>query len=171
FAAQQEAGAKAGTYFPFAEYEGACNLVRRFGYEISSGGSFSGIAALHTGAGDLLASEPSGINYVSIGTGPIVVPQSLRLVATGATKATIGAEVNAEGKATEVRIQYVDEQSYQEDVAGGGDGFEGSGVVEGPPTNLTPSFNLQYVEAQAGCKAVAEGGCLREGESYRYRVI
>lgn len=166
FAAQQESGAISGLHLVVTEYDDACNHMRRFGYG-KLGVIARGLAPLHTAEGDVLLGEAdNGVHYLQSGSGPIVVGPSLRVASLGASKATIEAEVNPEGEETEVLIQYVDEQSFEEE------GFASPNTKEGPPTVIPPgSFSVQLAEALAGCNDPGEGECLIPKTTYHYQVI
>jgi NHL repeat len=166
FASERETRDKGGFFQVIGEYGPSCNVVHRFGYG-QIGSNLLGLAFQPSAEGDLFASEEGGlVRYLKIpDPGPIVAPESLEILTPGAVRETIGAEVNPEGKETEVRIEYVDQHSFEED------GFAGPNTILGPPTLLAPGFSIKGVQALAGCSAISEGGCLRQHTTYHYRVL
>jgi hypothetical protein len=162
----------AGNFPVITEYSSSCGVVQRFGYgEI--GANLLGLAAYHSSEGDLFASEENkGVDYFAIPPlGPIVAPGSLEVPSTGNAKATVRAEVNPEGKATEVHVEYVDDAS-----------FDSEGGFDSPNTQSTESVavpagtTLKLVEVLLGCptatkELIEEGKCLTPETEYHWRVI
>ena len=146
------------------ELDPACNIVRRFGYgnEISFN---KGLARFSSAEGDIFGSGETGtVPYLKFPPpGPVVVPDSPEATQIGAVKATIRAEVNPEGKATEVHVEYVTQAHFE------AEGF--NNAVKGTPVSLAAGFDVKGVSLPVGCKAIAEGGCLEPQTTYRYRVI
>src|SRR4029077_21220364 len=56
-------------------------------------------------------------------------------------------------------------------------GFAGPGVIHSAPAPLPPDpedpaeLKLHPVSTVIGCKAVAEGGCLKQHATYHFRVV
>lgn len=168
FASQREPWAKGGgTHQVITEYDPACNPLHRFGYG-KIGSNLLGLAGFQSAEGDLFASEESGtVRYLKIPkAGPIVAPESLEAGPIGAVKATIKAEVNPEGKETQVKVQYVDQQSFENE-----GGFSAPGTKTSAPVTLAPGFNIKGVEVQIGCLDPPEINCLAPETEYRFRVI
>jgi len=110
-----------GTLF-FAEYDSAAAggaIMHRFGYGPDGVGA-PGLAALHTADGDLFASNlESGVRYLQLPPpGPVVFPDVCKVKggAPGSVRATLQAEVNPEGGASEFKFEY--------EPVGGGTPFE-----------------------------------------------
>jgi DNA-binding beta-propeller fold protein YncE len=146
------------------------------------------LAPYSSPSGDMFAAEgTSGDNRVVHFDFPPPGPVLPGLPAAdplSATKATLTAQVNPEGKASQFRFEYVDDAAYQEDVGEGGDGFaaaastltapvppaEGQAFIEDPLLRLSP------VSAQIGCpdpsqKLIEEGECLEPETLYRFRAV
>jgi hypothetical protein len=148
------------------EVDSACNPVRRFGY-----GKIKVPAALapfSSPEGDIFVDEEGdgggSIAYLKFPPpGPIAIPGSPEAVSIGAVKATIKAEVNPEGKATEVHTEYVTQAHFE------AEGF--ANALKGAPVTLAAGFDAKGVSAVAGCKTIAEGSCLEPLTTYRYRVV
>jgi hypothetical protein len=169
------------------EYDGpACKILHRFAYGEVQTNIPAGIAVLHgpKGAGpegDVWVSEgEGGVHYLDQPPlGPIVAPESVEATEIGNAKATIEAEVNPENKVTEVRVEYVTDEEFDEDVEGGGDGFDGPGKKTSEPKTLSlppgKEFRVQFVEFPLGCpaaskEAIENGECLTPETEYHYRV-
>jgi hypothetical protein len=96
----------------FTEYASAAGggaILRRFDYALGGFTGSPGLAGLHTATGDFFASASSGVRYLELpAPGPVVFPGSCQVKsnAPGSVRATLQAEVNPEGKATEFRFEY-----------------------------------------------------------------
>jgi NHL repeat len=151
------------------EFDSACNPVRRFGYGKFKAGvtPVVGLAPFSSAEGDIFASEEGGSNSIPYlkfpSPGPIVIPGSPEATQIGAVKATIEAEVNPEGKETEVHTEYVTQAHFE------AEGF--ANALKGAPVTLAAGFDAESVSALAGCKTLAEGSCLEPLTTYRYRVV
>ena len=162
-------------------------LAKRFGYDrIPS--KPEGLAAREGGEGGLFLTLPNLGNVIRRlefpqptpelpPPGPIAAPSSLEAVGIGAAKATLVAEVNPEGKATQVHFEYVGETKYLEDIAklGPGHGFDNAKSTPIEPLGAE-GFELKTAEATAGCpnplsEAGEPGKCLNPLTKYRFRVI
>jgi hypothetical protein len=154
------------------EYDSSGTLLRRFGYGSFQQPRFGGLAPFHSAGGDIYASErdinfngTKGSRVIQVAfppPGPIVLPEPCKVKAgtLGNTKATLVAEVNPEGKATEVHFEYVTQAHFE------AEGFENpsetavSSIGEG---TTEENFHLGEVALQASlvpetqyrCRAVA----------------
>jgi NHL repeat len=108
--------------------------------------------------------------------GPIVLPFSGSLDATGTTataisntKATINAQINPEGKATTFRVEYVDEETYEDE------GF--ATPLKTTEIAVGSDFALHNVSTPIGCPnpaiEVGKPGskCLLPETTYHYRAV
>jgi DNA-binding beta-propeller fold protein YncE len=170
---EQKAGPKGGGWHLFAHFDAAGNVVRRFHYEERR--SLSGLAFFHSEAGDVYTTEASifggeSVRYLSSPSpGPLVA--SLEANAVGNVAATLGAEVNPEGKATKYGIEYVSKKSFDEE-----GGFASPQTKSSPEEEIANAdFALHYVTTQIGCpeplSEAAEGKCLEPGTTYRFRIV
>lgn len=193
YAVQAEAKVRGAGFPPtLTIYEPGCageavEYVRRFGY-----GSFDGFArgiGVLPGAldpsrkGEAALSESEGfvLQLDEPPPGPILVPGSLIADPVSNTKATLGAEINPEGKAGEITIEYVEKALCEADEAGGGGCFDhahssGASALEGE------GFRLVGAEARFGCpdplsevghtgeNAYEAGECLTPETTYRFRA-
>jgi NHL repeat len=159
------------------EHDSAGAYLRRWGYGTVPNSFVGGIAPFHSGAGDVFLSvQNAGVLYLAFpAPGPQVPPASVQApVATvGNTKATLGAEVNPEGKASGYRFDYVREALCEEDEAEGGECFEEAQHREGAIGPV--DFKLHKASAQAGCadpvnEASEAGKCLVPETRYRFRL-
>jgi hypothetical protein len=162
------------------------DVLRRFAYTARNGGAnaINGLAVHESPDGKILFSPASEeVHYVfEPPPGPVPAAPSLEVPAggLGSTKATLVAEVNPEGKASEVQFQYVDEATYLKDVEelGPGHGFD-----HAKSTNFEPlaggatGFNLKTAEALIGCldpeneAELPESPCLLPDTTYRWQVV
>ena len=147
------------------------------------------VAPLHTAEGDVFASErdvfasenQSPIKYILAGgPGPIAIEESLEVLDLGNTSAEAYAEINPEGKATDVVFEFVSDADFQEDVGEGGNGFEGDGVKSSDPESLVippgKEFRANAIEFTLGCaepteEAIANGECLIPSTTYHWRAL
>lgn len=173
------AAQKDGAFRVISEYSSNCESLSRFGYgEISA--KVLGIAAYQSSLGDVIGSESGGpVSYFATPTpGPFIFGHG-GIGSVGKTWASVEAEVNPEGEATEVRGEYVDDASYQADIESGGNGFGGAGVQTTPSQPLPPAagaFDLNSVDLVIGCvqpswQAADAGECMAPGRGYHYRLI
>jgi len=92
------------------EYVSGGAILRRFAYAPGTFTASAGLAALHTADGDVFGSEESiGVTYHKAPpAGPVLYPAKCHVKAggPGSVRATLQAEVNPEGKATEFHFQY-----------------------------------------------------------------
>lgn len=177
------AGQSIGTLNVVSAYGPAGNVLRRFAYTTNRDfGQINGLAA-HSGPfGDVAISEaakeaPTRIRYVPLPPpGPIAVAATVEAppAGIGSTKATVVAEVNPEGKPTEVHFEYLTQEAY----AGQGDSFEGPATKSTPTVSLgAEGFSLKLAEATLGCPDPATeasqpgNDCLTPQTEYRYRVV
>ena len=159
--------------------------VRRFAYDELIENS-EGVAALHTAAGDVLASQPNDVRYLaSGGPGPIVVPSSLKVTSEGLgnAQAEVQGEVNPEGEATEYRLVWATEAEWEKDKGEGGDGFEGLHGEIGPlpleglkEEDDPEGFKVLGLKALLGCETaseelIEEGKCLIPETAYRLKAV
>ena len=113
------------------EYNPAGAILRRFGYRFSNP-TVSGLAPYDSAAGNLFASFPAEVKYLSFPPpGPVLAPRPCEVKegALGNVKATLQAEVNPEGKSATVRYEYISEADF----IANGNSFEGAN-----PASLTP---------------------------------
>jgi hypothetical protein len=102
-----------------AEYAPDTSLVKRFAYSLDPDLATSGLAAFEAedGAEGIFASEgskvpvggpPTQVNFLTIPKGPVLVPEPCHVKndEPGSVRATVQAEVNPEGKATTVKVEY-----------------------------------------------------------------
>jgi NHL repeat len=158
------------------QYNGSCTPVQRFGYETLHS-NVSGVSPYHSVTGDVFAVEeepPSGVDAAhylkSPLPGPIVVPGGVDAVDVSNTKATLRAELNPEGAATEYSFEYLTEAEFQAQ----GSSFVGPATKStGPQTLSATDFVLHSVQALAGCPdpATEVVGCLIPETAYRFRVV
>ena len=166
--------------FTIAKYTPAGTLLRRYGYgSIDTDASVKGLAARHTAAGDVYESERdkgeglgNKVKYLAeAAAGPLFVPQSVEAAPIGNTKATLNAEINPEGKATDYQIEYVTQKSFETE-----GGWSSPKAKSTEPTPLgAEDFSLHYVNTQIGCasatRALIEAEeCLSPETEYRFRV-
>jgi NHL repeat-containing protein len=189
FAGQGEPPLKpGGNISMLTEYSSACKHLRRFSY----GSGARGIAALHPsdfpGAqGDVFSTltfEGKEVHYISLPgkPGPIVAPTP-EASGISNTKATLGAEVNPEGKASTAHFDYVDEATYLKDIEelGPGHGFDHAIPTKGELLEENPEdpdeFKLHLAKAPVGCpdpvkEAPEEGNdCLAPETTYRFQAV
>lgn len=147
-----------------SEYDSGGTVVRRFDYAIGNGNAVaSGLAAYHSGSGDLFASEQffgaNGVRYLSFPPlGPVVMPEACKVKtgSLGNVKAILQAEVNPEGKATTVHFEYVTEDHFQKE------GFANPETTD-ESESLGSDFNMHETDGEAAlvpettyhCRAVA----------------
>lgn len=193
YAGQAEPSAR-GAGFPYGTltiYEPGCvgeevDYVRRYGY-----GSFAfspqGIGALPgvldpSREGEAAISESKGFVFHldEPSPGPLLVPGSLVADPVSNTKATLGAEVNPEGKASEATTEFIEKAACEANEAGGGECFDGAGSTSAPLPG--EGFKLVGEEALFGCpdplseaghpgkNAYEAGECLTPETTYRFRA-
>jgi hypothetical protein len=136
-----------------AEYAPDNSLIKRFGYTegLQRGTS---IAALEGegGAEGVFATETSfvpafttQVNFLPIPKGPVIVPESCRVKndEPGSVRATLQAEVNAEGKATTFKFEYLTQAKFEEE-----GGFSGAQSSDEEPLPLeSPEERAEREEA------------------------
>jgi hypothetical protein len=167
-------GAGAG-YRPITQYDSSCNHLRRFAYSAVER-RVLGLAASEASAEGVFASEEEkGIHFLEQPPpGPIVAAAEAGPL-IGNTKATLGAEINPEGKATTYHFEYVDQASFE------ASGFSGAAKTAETALPVNPEkdpneFKLHVAEALAGCpdpvkEANEEGKCLLPETTYHFRVV
>jgi len=110
--------------------------------------------------------------------GPLVLSFPGVTTATGVSsaKATLNAQVNPEGGPTTYHFEYVDEATYEADIAaaGPGHGFDHARTTpESEP--IGSDFSLHATKALIGCpdpiNEVSEGKCLTPQTIYHFRVV
>jgi len=185
FAAQGEGAAQPGgaPHRPIAVYDSTGKHLSRFGYG-EVGGIVPGLAAIESAAGDLFVNtNDGGIKYLAIPPPGPIIPFGRLSATSGNTKATLSAEVNQEGKPSEFRFEYVEEEICEEDVKelGAGHCFDQAKIGEEEPVSLDPEteeelFKVHAVEATIGCteptpQKIAEGKCLTPETKYRFRLV
>ena len=182
-----EAGVPPAWDRTITEYGPSGAILSRFGYGTVSQGSELGAAPyppspFPVGCGNVFASMESTVSAGVLclpfpPAGPQVPAESLQApqATVGNTKATLDAEVNAEGKQTQYSFDYVEKRTCEEDEAGGGECFEAAAHAEGtvPDTEDPEEFRLHKVEAQIGCEepqTPPQPGCLVPETEYRFRL-
>jgi hypothetical protein len=164
------------------EYDPGGNLLRRFGYDDFERVPRS-VAPFHSAGGEIFVGteEPEGVTYLSFPPpGPLVSPASLAVTGKGNLRATLNAELNPEGKATEYHFEYVTQKGYEEQ----GNSFSGpqtkSTTVKTVPIKAgTPKeeeedrFSLHGLSEPVGCaNPVTElAKCLIPETRYRFRIV
>ncbi|MET0305943.1 MAG: hypothetical protein ABW196_06915 [Solirubrobacterales bacterium] len=178
FSAQREDKVKVNaSYRLISRYDDSCNPVSRFAYGVLQQ-SVRGLAT--TGSGEVFAAQATfgesgnrALLFTPPPPGPFVVPVSVEADSgtLSNTKVTLAAEVNPNGKATQVRFEYLDEESFEE-----------QGGFTGPATKslevaLAGDLKLHGAEALAGCPdpvteaSLPESKCLIPETKYRFRVM
>jgi DNA-binding beta-propeller fold protein YncE len=119
----------------------------------------TGLAAYHTGTSDVFATQREGVQQVAFPSpGPVGLP-GCKATGIGNSRATFTCQVNPENQATEYRFQYVDDATFQHDVAesGAGHGFDHAKatVLEAIPAPGGSSFNVQSVSKQLPLESLA----------------
>jgi hypothetical protein len=158
-----------------AEYDESGNTLRRFGYGVIQFRLW-GIAPFHTTVGDVfgieekVGSETEGnkVRYLAFPPpGPIVPSSTLKANPVGNTKATLGALINPEGKATTFHFDYVDQAGFE------ASGF--SGAKSTPESaSIGSDFRLHLAKAEIGCpkpQDPPQASCLTPDTTYHFRVI
>lgn len=182
FASQHDPRDRPGNQFfqVVTQYDSACHVTRRFGYgQIPEG--FAGLAWFHSAEGDLFGSDRNeGVNHPNAGVryltippaGPLIAPQGIAPALIGNAKALIEAEVNPEGKSTEVEAQYVDQASFE------AEGFANPQHTEKVPLTIGSGreFMVNKIEFLLGCptaskQLIEEGKCLTPETTYHYRLV
>jgi hypothetical protein len=158
-------------------------IVSRFGYGRIPARS-EGLAAHDGGEGGIFASVGAeGIRRLDFSPpasptlpppGPITPPPSIEVKNVGSSKATAVAEINPEGKPTEVHFDYLTEQAFEEQ----GNSFSGPATKSTPDVLLgAEAFTLKATEGLIGCpNPAAEAGlpgneCLTSQTKYRWQVV
>jgi hypothetical protein len=96
-----------------AEYDSADNTVRRFGYGAINSRP-SGLAHFPVVGNDIYSAEGSSVIYREFAPpGPILAPRPCKAGPIGNIQATLGAEVNPEGKETKFFFEYVTEDQFK----------------------------------------------------------
>lgn len=173
YAAEKQSGFEVIT-----EYSPTGGILRRFGYgEIER--VPTGLAAFHSAAGDVFVSEENANRVRQIAfppAGPLVPQVGLDVSPLGNTKATLRARINPEGDATSYRFEYVDDATYQADIAaeGAGHGFDHAKITPAPDGSVGSDFALHDVSAPIGCADPVNeppANCLAPATKYHYRVV
>jgi NHL repeat-containing protein len=186
FATQSEGRDKAiGSFRVVTAYKSSGGYLRRFAYgKIPPGFKAEGLA-VHSGGegGVFLALREVGIRRLTFPPptstlpppGPIVAPPSVEASAAkvGSTKATLVAEINPEGKATQVHFEYLSQEAFENQ----GNSFSGPATKSSTTESLgAEGFKLKAFEAQIGClnpasEAGEPGKCLAPETTYRFQVV
>ena len=165
-----------GAFRVVTEYSSAGQTIRRFGYG-RIGFNLRGLAPYQTANGDIFGSEEyvgsqtqgNKVTYIAFDApGPVIAAPALTATAIGNAKATLKAQINPEGKATEYHFEYVDEEA-----------FEATGFATAKSTPTTPlgftDFKLHEASATIGCAnpivEAPEGKCLTPDTTYHFRVV
>jgi hypothetical protein len=155
--------------------------IARFGY-----GDFnflwnSGLAVTHVPNGGVLVSSADHqiVHIPQPPPGLIIAQGTVLADPIGNAKATLNAEINAEGRSTEYHFQYVEEEKFE--VEGwGGPATRETPVAQLPETRLDDMgkpFFLESAEATIGCPdplseaGLPEAPCLTPETKYRFRVL
>jgi hypothetical protein len=106
------------------EYDSSGIQVRAFYGSLKS--VATGLAVYHSGGSDVFAGESGGLLQIAFPPPGPVTLSGCSATGVGNSRATLNCLVNPEGKATEYRFQYVDDATFQHDVAvsGAGHGFD-----------------------------------------------
>jgi hypothetical protein len=183
FAAQSELrDAASGSFRVIAAYNAAGEIQRRFGYgRIPLAPRLEGLAARNDGQDIFASVRQAGFLLKRLdlppapppSPGPLPAPPSLEIKNLGSTKATLFAEVNPEGKATDVHFEYLTAAEFADQ-----GGFEGSATKVTPTKPLgAEGFKLKATDAEIGCPDPAtEAGepgndCLIPETTYRSRAV
>jgi DNA-binding beta-propeller fold protein YncE len=144
------------------EYNSSGTQLRAFygSGSLKNSVSVNSLAPFHTANGDVFVSQSSGVVHIPFPPpGPLVLPGFTEATAIGNSRATLKASVNPEGKATEFAFQYVDEATFQADVAaeGPGHGFDHAqtSTFEAIPGPGGSSFQQQSVSKQLPLASLA----------------
>ena len=177
-------------YQVIAQYDPAGAPLHRFGY----------LPGIHQAAGLTMRPDaplaPGAPFYASLGEEVRIIPfpdpgpLALGPEASGVTsfKATLAAEVNPEGKATDYRVEYVPATLCEEDEAELGPGHcfdqaksseEEELEIEGetPAEEEEELYRLNHAPATVGCldpeneAALPESPCLEAETEYRWRLL
>ena len=154
-----------------AEYTPAGEALRRSGYgELND--FIEGLAVRPGGNGPAYASVGEEVRIVPFQVGPAALPGKAEGVSSA--QATLGAEVNPEGLASEVHFEYLTREEFEDQ----------SESFTGPDTKSTPTealgaedVRLHHAEALIGCPdPVSEAGlpespCLLPKTEYLWRVL
>jgi hypothetical protein len=147
------------------EFDSAGEALRRFGYGSFRSSSFTEGLAIHRSAGiddGVYASRPNGgvelIDFPPPGPEIFPAPCSAPLETLGNTHAALSARVNPEGKATSVRFEYVNEESFESE-----GGWSSSEVKESEEASIGDDFDLH--------KASVEVEGLEPSTEYRCRAV
>ncbi len=173
-------GGNESSFNYISEYSPTGAVVRSFGY--GEVGFPLGLAPFHTASGDVFislgSSGNSEVSYIAYPPpGPLIVPSTLTASPVGNTKATLKAQVNPEGKETSYRFEYVDDVTYQADVAaeGAGHGYDHAKVGPQPDGSAGSGTTLQALSAAVGCTDAVveapEGKCLAPDTLYHVRLV
>lgn len=115
FAAELDSAGPVKTDPVIAEYDAADNTVRRFGYGVIKSRP-SGLAHFPTAGDEIYSAEGSSVIYREFPPpGPILAPRPCKAGPIGNIHATLGAEINPEGKETKFWFEYVTEEQFQAD--------------------------------------------------------
>jgi hypothetical protein len=155
--------------------------LARFGYGDFKFPWNDGLAAIHVPhSGVLVSSADNRIVHIpEPSQGPIVAPDTVLADPIGNVKATLNAEINPEGKATEYRFQYVEEEKFEAE-GWGGPSTKETPVAQLPETrfdSMGKPFFLESAEATIGCPdplseaGLPESPCLTPETKYRFRVL
>lgn len=162
-------------FWVVTEYSSACAPQRRFAYGKAQA-AVAGLAAYHSPGGEIFIAEEVGmVHYLALPpAGPIVPAISVEapVAAVSNTKATLRAEINPEGKATQYHFEYLTEKEWEEQ----GESFSGAATHTTPTGEISPAdFKLHGVQALIGCPdpvaEIGSGTCLTPDSRYRFRVV
>ena len=158
-------------YRTIAEYTPTGEALRRSGYgELND--FIEGLAVRPGGNGPAYASVGEEVRIVPFQVGPAALPRKAEGVSSA--QATLGAEVNPEGLASEVHFEYLTREEFEDQ----------SESFTGPDTKSTPTealgaedVRLHHAEGLVGCPdPVSEAGlpespCLLPKTEYLWRVV
>jgi hypothetical protein len=154
-----------------SKFDSAGVLERRFGFGSLMDTETLGVAPLPSSVGDVFASEKDGsVKYLrEPPAGPVVGGVE---VFPGNARASIEAEVDPEGKASEFGVEWVDESHFKSE------GGFASAKTKSSPFSVVPGaadFELHLGSVLAGCpvatrELVENETCLRPETVYHYRV-
>ncbi|MEZ5076447.1 MAG: hypothetical protein R2725_03280 [Solirubrobacterales bacterium] len=153
-------------------YSLAGAVLRRFGYgDLNT--TIPGIAPFESAFGDVFASEQNGpVKYLrEPPAGPLSAATS---ASAGNVRATLSAQINPEGKATEWAVQYLTEAQWEES----GESFAGPNTPKEATGEIgAADFELHEAKAEIGCPEplteaeLPESPCLSPDTEYRYQVL
>ena len=157
-------------YRVIAEYSPAAGeALHRFLYKT---GAVEGLAVRPGGNGPAYASIGEEVRIVPFQVGPAALPGKAEGVSSA--QATLGAEVNPEGLASEVHFEYLTREEFVDQ----GESFEGPATKSTPTEALgAEDVRLHHAEGLVGCPdpvseaALPESPCLLPKTEYLWRVV